>query len=209
LTAIALGAQSDELKTASLFVAIVAMIGFSILILFARRREWARWLFTFVNRIIPFLKRFPVLEVWFEQFLDGLMPLANPRALGQAIFWTAISWALSISAGYVLMFAFFEQASIAATMLYIAAAAFAIALPAVPGNIGTYEASILLALYALGYQQSDTAIAFAVMVHAINVMVHSTMGVVGFVQEGISLSQLSQGVQQMQQTSTEVGLNEV
>lgn len=98
------------------------------------------------------------------------------------------------------MFAFFEQGDLTATMLYIAAAAFAVALPAVPGNIGTYEASILLALVALGYQQSDTAIAFAITVHAVNVFVHASTGVVGFMREGISLNQLRTGVQQMQQT---------
>ena len=93
-------------------------------------------------------------------------------------------------------------------MLYIAAAAFAIALPAVPGNIGTYEASILLALSAMGYEQSDTAVAFAVMVHAVNVIVHSATGVLGFIREGISLTQLSQGVRQMQHPTTEMGLLE-
>jgi uncharacterized protein (TIRG00374 family) len=208
LLAITLGAQSDELKAASTVAAVIAVTGFAILILFASRRQWAKWLFNFGVRMLPFLKRFPILEEWFDQFLDGLMPLARPRALSQAIFWTVISWLFSIGAGYVLMFAFFDRASIAATMLYIAAAAFAIALPAVPGNIGTYEASILLALYAMGYEQSDTAVAFAVMVHAVNVIVHSATGVLGFIREGISLTQLSQGVRQMQQPTTEMGLLE-
>jgi glycosyltransferase 2 family protein len=206
LLAIALGAQSDELQTASGFASVIALLGFSVLVLFASRRVWAKGCFKFAVRMLPFLERFPVLEKWFDQFLDGLMPLTHPRALSQALFWTALSWAFSIGAGYVLMFAFFDQASIAATMLYIAAAAFAIAVPAVPGNIGTYEASILLALFALGYEQSDNAVAFAVMVHAVNVIVHSAMGVLGFIHEGISLSQLTQGVRQMQRTTTEIGL---
>lgn len=208
LLAIALGARSDELKAASGFAAVVALGGFSVLVLFASHRQWAKVIFNLAVRIVPFLKRFPVLEIWFDQFLDGLMPLARPRALSQAIFWTAVSWIFSVAAGYVLMFAFFERASVAATMLYIAAAAFAIALPAVPGNIGTYEASILLALYAMGYEQSDTAIAFAVMVHAVNLIVHSITGVLGFIQEGISLTQLSQGVRQMQHTTSEIGLQD-
>ena len=146
------------------------------------------------------------LDKFATDFFDGLMPIIDLRALSQAIFWTAISWILSVIAGYILMFAFFEQGgSWAATMLYIAAAAFAIAVPAVPGNIGTYEASILLALSALGYvqpNQSDNAIAFAIAVHAVNVFVHATTGVVGFMQEGISLSQLRTGVRQIQQPST-------
>lgn len=204
LLALMMGSIPDELRAASVVAAIAAIVGFTILVFLASRRDWAKRVFHFVLQHIPFLKRMIVLESWFEQFLDGLMPLTKPRALFLAFSWTGISWTFSTLAGYVLMFAFFEEASLAATMLYIAAAAFAIALPAVPGNVGTYEASILLALTAMGYEQSNAAIAFAVMVHAVNVFVHVTTGVVGFIQEGISLGQLSQEVQQLQQTR-EVG----
>ena len=76
--------------------------------------------------------------------------------------------------------------------------AFAIAVPAVPGNVGTYETAILLALGAVGYADNiNTATAFAVTVHTVNVVVHATTGVLGFVQEGISIDQLSQGVRQV------------
>jgi glycosyltransferase 2 family protein len=200
LLALIMGSVPDELRAASVLAAIAAIVGFTILVFLASRRDWAKRVFHFVLQHIPFLRRFTVLESWFEQFLDGLMPLTKARALFLAFSWTAISWAFSILAGYVLMFAFFEEASVAATMLYIAAAAFAIALPAVPGNVGTYEASILLALTAMGYEQLSTAIAFAVMVHAVNVFVHVATGMLGFMQEGISLGQLSQGVQQIQET---------
>jgi uncharacterized protein (TIRG00374 family) len=201
LFALLLGHVPDELKAASAFAAIVAILGFLFLIFLASRREWAIELFQKLSEKLGILERFPVLAAWFEQFLDGLMPLANPRKVFLAFFWTALSWAVSTAAGYVLMFAFFEQGSLAATLLYIAAAAFAIAVPAVPGNLGTYEVSILLALSAMGYEQSDAAIAFAVMVHAVNVLVHVGTGVIGFLYEGISLNQLSQGVQDMQKST--------
>lgn len=204
LLALMMGPVPNEIRAASMFAAIAAIVGFTILVFLASRRDWAMGVFHFVLQRISFLKRFTVLESWFEQFLDGLIPITKPQALFGAFAWTGISWAVSTYAGYVLMYAFFDEASLAATMLYIAAAAFAIALPAVPGNVGTYEASILLALTAMGYEQSNIAIAFAVMVHAVNVFVHVSTGVIGFMQEGISLGQLSQGVQQMQQT-TELG----
>ncbi|MEO1290878.1 MAG: lysylphosphatidylglycerol synthase transmembrane domain-containing protein, partial [Chloroflexota bacterium] len=184
--ALMLGPVPDEIRSASFIAALFAIVGFSILILLARKREWASHLFTSVQSYIPIVKRYEILSKWFDQFLDGLQPLTQPQALFASLAWTALSWVVSIAAGYILMFAFFDEGSIAATMLYIAAAAFAIALPAVPGNIGTYEASILLALTAMGYEQSSTAVAFAVMVHAVNVFVHVTTGVVGFMQEGIS-----------------------
>lgn len=200
LLALIIGSVPNELRAASLFAAIGAIVGFTVLVFLASRREWATSVFHFLLQRIPLLRRFQVLEKWFEQFLDGLLPLTQAKALFLAFAWTTISWVVSTFAGYVLMFAFFERASLAATMLYIAAAAFAIALPAVPGNVGTYEASILLALTAMGYEQLNAAIAFAVMVHAVNIFVHASTGVLGFIQEGISFGQLSQELQQMQQT---------
>jgi len=203
LLALTVGPVPEEIQAASAAFAIMAVAGFLLLITVASKRRWMQRLLALIMQYLVFLKRFP-LEMWLDQFLDGLSPLMRPRVLSAALGWTVVSWIFSIAAGYVLMFAFFEQGSLAATLLYIAAAAFAIALPAVPGNIGTYETSILLALGAMGYEQSSTALAFAVMVHAVNVFVHASTGVAGFVQEGISLNQLSHGVQQMQQP-TEAG----
>lgn len=204
LLAVALGPVPTEVQVASRVAAILAIVAFIILIILASRRDWAEKLFHNVLQVIPILKRFETLETWFGQFLDGLMPLTKLQALVSLFAWTVISWVLSILAGYVLMFAFFDEGSMVATMLFIATASFAVALPAVPGNVGTFEASVLLALVAMGYGQSNTSIAFAVMLHAVNVLVYAVTGVWGLIQEGISIGQLSEGVQQMQQ-STETG----
>jgi uncharacterized protein (TIRG00374 family) len=190
-----------SLQTAAAIGAIMAIVGFFVLIILAKNRQFTERIIAQLVNHITILQR-AKLDKLASDFFDGLMPIIDLRALSQAIFWTATSWIVSIIAGYILMFAFFDSGSWVATMLYIAAAAFAIAVPAVPGNIGTYEASILLALSALGYEQSDAAIAFAIAVHAVNVFVHATTGVVGFLQEGVSLSQLRTGVRQIQQPST-------
>jgi uncharacterized membrane protein YbhN (UPF0104 family) len=114
---------------------------------------------------------------------------------------------LSVAAGYILMLAVWERADVATTCLFIAAAALAIAVPAVPGNVGTYELSILLALGATGYgQPAGDAAAFAILVHGVNLIVYAALGAVGFVQEGITLDQLSRGVRGMRRPAS-VGLN--
>lgn len=200
LLALTVAPVPQELRVAGAFGAGMAIGGFIVLIVLARRRNVMEQFTAWLVIKVPLFERLN-LSNFVKDFLDGLMPILDFSSLSRAIIWTVISWIVSVMAGYILMFAFFEQGDLTATMLYIAAAAFAIALPAVPGNIGTYEASILLALVALGYEQSDTAIAFAVAVHAVNVFVHATTGVVGFMREGISLNQLRTGVQQMQQTS--------
>jgi len=62
---------------------------------------------------------------------------------------------------------------------------------------------MLLALGAVGYgEPRDTATAFALVVHGLNLGLYALMGIIGFIQEGISLGQLSQGVREMRQQRT-------
>lgn len=195
--ALAAGPVPEWLRVAGVTSGITALAGFLCLVFLSRRRDVSHNILALVTKLIPILRQFR-LETWLNHFLDGLLPLAQMRTLTLAFLWTGLSWGFSIFAGYILMFTFYDRASLAATCLYIAGAAFAIAVPAVPGNVGTYETAILLALGAVGYADNiNTATAFAVTVHTVNVVVHATTGVLGFVQEGISIDQLSQGVRQV------------
>jgi glycosyltransferase 2 family protein len=199
--AISRGPLPDEIRVAALVSGPISIIGFIVLVVMAGRRAFVERLMKSVTSRVPALQRWNLMG-WLNHFLDGLQPLSQPSALVKALWWTVASWGLSICAGYVLMFAFYDHADWAVTCLYISAAALAIAVPAVPGNVGTYEVSILLALQALGYGQSaSTAGAFAVVVHGINLAVHAVTGLIGILQEGVSLEQLSQGVQRMQNAS--------
>lgn len=194
----------EQIQNIALIMGPTAVVGFGILIILARYRQFTEQAITWSEQRIRILKRLP-LHTLSQQFLDGLAPLTRWNTLFLAIGLTILSWGISAWAGYVLMYAFYETASWATTFLYIAAAAFAIAVPAIPGNVGTYEGAILLALNATGYtaytasQIDGTALSFAVMVHAVNLFVHAATGIVGFMQEGISLQQLSHEVNQMQQ----------
>lgn len=191
------------LQQTGLLMGVVSLAGFLFLVALSRQRETAHRLlavFTARLRFLPANR----LGRWLDQFLDGLLPLAGVRPLLLAFLWTGISWALSGYAGYLLMFVFFSDPTLPATFIYIAAAAFAIAVPAVPGNLGTYELSIILALRGLGYADSETLAAFAVMVHLVNLLVNASLGVVGFIEEGVTVEELSQGVRDV----TESGMME-
>lgn len=191
----------EALQTAGRGAVLTAVGGFLVLVFLATKRTLAQGILKNLTKHFAVLNRLHI-ATRLDEFLDGLTPITQPRSLALALGWTTLSWMFSVAAGYVLMFAFFPAGNLTVTLLYIAAAAFAIALPAVPGNVGTYEASILLALVASGYEQSGTALAFAVMVHAVNVFVHASTGVIGFIDEGISLEQLRSGVRQMRTAST-------
>jgi uncharacterized protein (TIRG00374 family) len=202
LTALAFAPLRTEIRTAALILGPLGIVGFLVLVLLARfRQRPEQWVMGLSERF-PLLQRVSLVKLT-GHFLDGVSPLAQARPLALALGFTVLSWGISTAAGYVLMFAFYDQPSVLATMLYIAAAAYAIAFPALPGSVGTYEGAILIALDTLGYsvfvagQIVPTALSFAVMVHAVNLMVHIGTGLVGFIQEGVSLRQLSDGIQQM------------
>jgi uncharacterized protein (TIRG00374 family) len=181
----------QEFSSAALALAPLAVGGLLILILLASQQVRALRLVAFVLRVAPATLR-PHLTRLAEDVLAGFAPLSQPRMFARVVGWTVISWAQSLAAGYVIMFTFYERADLAAVSLYIAAASLAIAVPAVPGSIGTYEASIWLALSAFPAYASDreTGIALAVVIHAASLMLYAIVGGIGLLREGVSLRDL-------------------
>jgi len=195
LFAVSQGNLPEELRRSALILAPLSIVGFISLVVLSGQRDWTLRIVAKIAARLPI--RWDVIG-WVGHFLDGLNPLTDWRRFGVVVFWNTLSWTSSVLSGYVLMYAFFDQPHWGATLLFTAMASLAVAVPAVPGNLGTYELSILLALQAMGYGESPaTAGAFAIMVHAVNLFINAGMGVIGFIQEGISLQQLSQGVREM------------
>ena len=198
--ALAAAPLPDAYRATAVVLVPSVVVGFLLLVVLSRQRAFAHRMLNWVSGWLPAAAKKYALSEWLDHFLDGLTPLTQPRALLLVLLWTVCSWGFSTVAGYILMLAFFEQASWVTTCLYIAASSLAIAVPAVPGSLGPFEISILVALNATGYGDLyDTAAAFALVVHGVNLVVFTLAGLIGFIQEGISLGQLSQGVQQIRQ----------
>jgi hypothetical protein len=190
LIALAASAEIPELRAAAIAAAPLAFIGLIVLVLLAGNKVRALRLVDWFLAQLPFLRRLHLDKIAGD-VLDGFAALTRPAAFASAVGWTIISWFLSVAAGYVLMYAFWDTASWEATMAFIAAASLAIAVPAVPGNIGTYELSIIGALTPFGYSPPlETATAFAVLVHAANLLLYALMGGIGLWREGVTIGQL-------------------
>lgn len=195
--ALAFAPLPDVLRRSALLFVPLTAIGFGLLVGLAANRPLAERLITWLSAHLAVAKRFDVAGLA-GHFLDGLMPLIRPRLLFWAVFWTGIAWLFSVLSGYVLMLAFFPQADLGATLLFTAAASFAVAVPAVPGNLGTYEASVWVGLAAMGYGEPlASATAFAITIHGLNVLVNALLGGWGLLAEGVSVGQLTRGVRAM------------
>ncbi|MBK8026500.1 MAG: flippase-like domain-containing protein [Chloroflexi bacterium] len=186
----------DVLRASALLMLPLTVVGFAALVILSSRREQV---LAQIERLAGRLKvaqRVNVAALAGHVF-DGLAPLTQSKDMVMALVWTTISWVFSVASGYVLMVAFFPQVgSIAATLLFTASASFAVAVPAVPGNLGTYEASVWVGLAAMGYGEPlATATAFAVTIHGLNLLINAILGGIGLYAERLSLGELSQGVQ--------------
>lgn len=197
-----------ETQNAGVIGALVSVGGFVFLIVLGHRRTLVLEVIGSLQDHFAILRRIS-LQRHVGAFLAGLSPILDPGSLFSAIFWTALSWAFSVLTNYALMLAFFDIGDWMPIMLSIAFAAFAIALPVVPGNIGTYELSIISAFAVLGYDQVDKTAAFAVTVHALNVVVNTLTGLAGLLHEGISLGSLRNQAEQQNQRTGQAQLNEI
>ncbi len=185
-----------------------ALAGVIVLAVFAARPMWARILFERIvlggaARFVPVLQR-PTLKLrlaeCLDHLLDGIAPLASVRAALLALVWTAAAWAVSVIAGYTLLFALFDDPTWAAAMAFVALASFAIAVPAVPGNLGPFEAAVVFALASadlVGTMTDPRAVAFALLLHVVNLVTYIGAGLLGLWAEDVRLADVTRVAQQL------------
>jgi uncharacterized membrane protein YbhN (UPF0104 family) len=114
--------------------------------------------------------------------------------------WTAISWIASVTQMISLMIAFSGEGHVRAILLAISIASLAVAIPAVPGNVGPFEAAIIFGLILGGAAKSDgdsRAAAYAIFLHFMNVALYAILGIIGIFQEKISFGELLQSARQI------------
>ena len=108
---------------------LLALAGFTALLLLARAPQIARQLLERLMALIPFLQRLPLKSV-FGNLLDGLQPLTQWRRLGYTLAWSAIAWFFSLAAFYYLHLALhIEVDYVLSVSLGLSLAALSLALP--------------------------------------------------------------------------------
>ena len=174
--------------TARLMLPLLLLVALTLYLLVLQRARAERLLTRLLDLPwLSLLRRLP-LNAWLKALLDGLQPLTRPGLLLRVLVWTLLAWGLSLAASYLMMQIFHDEANLAVAALSIVAAALVIAVPTVPGNIGTYQWAIMLALAAGGYGLATDAanVSFAVSVHAVNLLLYTATGALGLAREGVT-----------------------
>jgi uncharacterized protein (TIRG00374 family) len=186
-----------EIGVVGVVLGIGAVIGVIVLAIFAARPTLAHA----ILNAIPLLRR-PALHEWLDHLLDGIKPLASIRATLLAVWWTVVAWITSVLAGYVILYAIFDKPTWGASMAMIALASFVIAVPAVPGNLGPFEASIAFGLAGAGLVAEPSAapsVAFALLLHVTNLATYILMGLIGLWAQDVGLGDVTRAAQNLRQ----------
>ena len=202
ILAIAIAPVTREIEAAARVSGIIAVAGTLLLAFFAARPAIAHRVVNFVVARIPALERFHVRDLA-DRVLDGIAPLGSVRGAGAAFTWTALAWFTSVVGTFVLMYVFYDQPRWNAALLMTSIASLAIALPAVPGSVGPFEAAMVLGLTVGGMadsanpEQQARAVACAVLIHIVTTGSYAFLGVIGLSQEHISIGEVMRSARQI------------
>jgi glycosyltransferase 2 family protein len=124
-----------------------------------------------------------------DALMDGFGALTQPGQFILSLAGMAGNWLLSSMFYYILLLAIAPQTEYWWAIFVLGVAAMGVAVPAAPGSLGVYEASIVGALALLAVPQSP-ALAMAITAHGLHILITGVAGLVGLYQEGETLGSL-------------------
>jgi glycosyltransferase 2 family protein len=174
----------------------LAALGFLALLLLgawsARIMHSAEW----IAGKMPILR--PVLKP-LEHFLEGLRQVRDLRYSLPAFLWLSVTLLLWAAEYWVVLRGFFPGASVYWGLLSLMGGLIAVALPASPSSLGVFELSVTVLLTAGGLAR-DTAVAYAISLHMLNILGLSLLGLMGLAAERQSLGSILSAAQKAEKS---------
>ncbi len=190
----AAGVISPELSEVVRLFGLAAVAGLVVLIVAANQRPLAQRLATATLNRIPFMDT----QTWTRRLDDLLAGLSSLTRLKDGLILIALSiiiWLPIIFSYHVTLLAANLQPILPMTLLTMAAAAFSIAAPSSPGQIGVFHAGVTFALTEILAQPGPEALTFAVVYHALNTITMIIMGIIGLFGAGVTFQNVVSSTQ--------------
>lgn len=131
------------------------------------------------NRILPQINK----------IMDGLSALVHPGQFFLSLFWIGVNWGLWVIMYYVSVAQIVPDAPLWWGGFIGSVLSLGVAIPAAPASVGVYEASVMGAFAILGASGSS-GLAYAIVLHLVQIVVTTTFGLWGMIRDGRSLSSL-------------------
>src|SRR3990172_985940 len=144
------------------------------------------------------LGKLPLRRAWRER-ISGVMQssLAGATAIGQdyrllglTLTLSFLIWVASFLGFYALFLGVGFTAPLAGLLIAIMLFQLSFILPSTPGNVGSFEGFLVLAITALGLGQTDSTLAVGVVSHLVSLLIIGVLGVVGVGMLGLRLKEV-------------------
>ena len=168
---------------------IAALGAIVILIVAANQRPFAQRIAIFIFNRMAFLNT----EAWARRVDDLLAGLKSLTRLKDGFILLVLSilvWLPIIFAYYMTMTAVNIQPTWAMAGFVVCAAAFSVAAPSSPGQVGVFHAAVTVALTQVLHQPEGASTSFAFLYHALNMLTMVALGLVGLTGAGATFGQV-------------------
>tara|TARA_B110001454_G_scaffold18191_2_gene16602 strand:+ start:28377 stop:29354 length:978 start_codon:yes stop_codon:yes gene_type:complete len=160
---------------------------FFIMILVLRSLDWAK-LINSISFLSESMRKGLISIV--EKIFAGVNAIKNTKHAWGILFTTLMIWVCY----YVMTLWLLESCQIYLTssgaIIMLIMGAIIIAVPALPGGLGTYDAGITFSLMLIFSVSKDEALTYALISHASNYIPYLVVGSVYFVSSGIKISDI-------------------
>ncbi len=189
-------------RPAALTAGILVLVLYIGLFLLARYRKQAQALLNRFFTRIPSINR--RLQKFLPELFSGLEVLTNGKRFISAASWVLLNWMLAIAQYYILMQAFFPQAKLLWAAFSLGVVSLGIAAPSSPGALGVLELSVVGALSVFKLEAS-IALAFALVLHAIQYVLTGVLGAYALTRDGDSLGGIYHRLQSLRKDTSSSG----
>lgn len=162
----------------------------ALLFVLAGQREWLLSLWGWATERVRWLGR-PGLEEGLRSALEGLAILRRGEVALGVLGWSTVVWACNLGTFYLVMQALAMDLPWTAAGLTVSVIALSMIIPSSPGYVGVFEEAVILSLGLLAVER-ETALAYALVAHALTYAVPNLLGLIGLWQESLSFSSLRQ-----------------
>ncbi len=137
----------------------------------------------FADRVVAAIERWPAVMRIAANLRGGLAVASRPRTLAGAIGWSLVAWSATVVAFAAAGQAVGIELTWGQAALLGAGASLATAIPAGPGNVGTFELAAVEIAAVFGVA-AEPAFALAILVHAVILVVTSVGGAISLARVG-------------------------
>ena len=182
--------SSPEVRTGATVAAPLFLSALAIFFVLAARPQLLRGLLRFISGWLP-ERLGTLLSNIGEDVISGLAGLRTPADLAGTVICSYLTWAIGAVVYMQVAYALNLDLSYPLVLMVVGVVNLAGLIPASPGMLGVFEASVKLVLVAAGIPELD-AISYALVVHVVIWLPATVAGLYLLFRQGLSLTAITQ-----------------